>query len=88
MPYYGLHLGELFAEFAVAIFVFLLSAAPLYMLRRFYTLALATGLALVVTLATARLFTTDSSGFRHAQLLGIAVGSPGRWWSSPPATWP
>ena len=75
VPYYGLHLGELFAEFAVAIFIFLLSAAPLYMLRRFYTLALATGLALVVTLATAHLFTTTSSGFRHAQLLGIAVGS-------------
>ncbi|MGD0310867.1 MAG: hypothetical protein ABSC90_00235 [Acidimicrobiales bacterium] len=73
VPYYGLHLGELFAEFAAAIFAFLLSAAPLYMLRRFYTLALATGLALVVTLATARLFTTDSSGFRHTQLLGIAV---------------
>ncbi len=75
VPTYGLHLGELFAEFAVAIFVFLLSAAPLYMLRRFYTLALATGLALVVTLATARLFTTNSPGFRHAQLLGIAVGA-------------
>ena len=75
VPYYGLHLGELFAEFAVAIFIFLLSAAPLYMLRRFYTLALATGLALVVTLATSHLFTTTSSGFRHAQLLGIAVGS-------------
>ena len=75
VPYYGLHLGELFVEFAVAIFIFLLSAAPLYMLRRFYTLALATGLALVVTLATAHLFTTSSSGFRHAQLLGIAVGS-------------
>ena len=75
VPYYGLHLGELFVEFAVAIFVFLLSAAPLYMLRRFYTLALATGLALATTLATAHLFTTSSSGFRHAQLLGIAVGS-------------
>ena len=75
VPYYGLHLGELFVEFAVAIFIFLLSAAPLYMLRRFYTLALATGLALVVTLATAHLFTTSSSGFRQAQLLGIAVGS-------------
>ena len=75
VPNYGLHLGELFAEFAVAIFIFLLSAAPLYMLRRFYTLALATGLALVVTLATAHLFTTTSTGFRHAQLLGIAVGS-------------
>ncbi len=75
VPFYGLHLGELFVEFAVAIFIFLLSAAPLYMLRRFYTLALATGLALVVTLATAHLFTTTSSGFRHAQLLGIAVGS-------------
>jgi hypothetical protein len=73
VPYYGLHLGELFAEFAAAIFTFLLSAAPLYMLRRFYTLALATGLALVVTLATARLFTTDSPGFRHTQLLGVAV---------------
>ncbi len=75
VPYYGLHLGELFAEFAVAIFIFLLSAAPLYMLRRFYTLALATGLALAVTLGTARLFTTSSSGLRHAQMLGIAVGS-------------
>ena len=75
VPSYGLHLGELFVEFAVAIFIFLLSAAPLYMLRRFYTLALATGLALVVTLATAHLFTTSSSGFRQAQLLGIAVGS-------------
>ena len=75
VPYYGLHLGELFAEFAVAIFAFLLSAAPLYMLRRFYTLALATGLALVVTLATARLFSGSSPGFRHAQMLGLAVGS-------------
>jgi hypothetical protein len=75
VPFYGLHLGELFAEFAVAIFIFLLSAAPLYMLRRFYTLALATGLALVVTLATAKLFTSGSAGLRHAQLLGIAVGS-------------
>ncbi len=73
VPTYGLHLGELFAEYAVAIFIFLLSAAPLYMLRRFFTLALATGLALGVTLATARLFTTHSSGFHHAQLLGIAV---------------
>jgi hypothetical protein len=75
VPFYGLHLGELFLEFAVAIFAFLLSAAPLYMLRRFYTLALATGLALVVTLAAARLFTGSSPGFRHAQLLGLAVGS-------------
>jgi len=75
VPYYGLHLGEVFAEFAVAIFVFLLSAAPLYMLRRFYTLALATGLALMVTLATARLFNGSSPGLRHAQLLGLAVGS-------------
>ena len=73
VPYYGLHLGELFAEYAAAIFIFLLSAAPLYMLRRFYTLALATALALAVTLVTARLITTDSPGFRHAQLLGIAV---------------
>jgi hypothetical protein len=73
VPYYGLHLGELFAEYAAAIFIFLLSAAPLYMLRRFYTLALATGLALAVTLVAARLITTDSPGFRHAQLLGIAV---------------
>jgi hypothetical protein len=75
VPYYGLHLGELFAEYAVAIFIFLLSAAPLYMLRRFYTLALATGLALVATLATAKLFGASSSGLRHAQMLGIAVGS-------------
>ncbi len=75
VPHYGLRLGEVFAEFAVAIFVFLLSAAPLYMLRRFYTLALATGLALVVTLATARLFSGSSPGLRHAQLLGLAVGS-------------
>ena len=74
VPYYGLRLGELFAEFAAAIFIFLLSAAPLYMLRRFYTLALATGLALAVTLAAAHLFTSNSTGFRHAQLLGIAVG--------------
>jgi hypothetical protein len=73
VPDYGLHLGELFAEYAAAIFVFLLSAAPLYMLRRFYTLALATGLALAVTLTTARVFTTDSPGFRHTQLLGISV---------------
>ena len=75
VPFYGLHLGELFAEFAVAIFAFLLSAAPLYMLRRFYTLALATGVALVVTLVSARLFSGSSPGFRHAQLLGLAVGS-------------
>ncbi len=75
VPYYGLHLGAIFAEFAVAIFVFLVSAAPLYMLRRFYTLALATGLALVVTLATARIFSASSPGLRHAQLLGLAVGS-------------
>ena len=75
VPYYGLRLGQIFVEFSVAIFVFLLSAAPLYMLRRFYTLALATGLALVVTLATAHLFSGSSPGFRHAQLLGLAVGS-------------
>lgn len=75
VPFYGLHLGEIFAEFAVAIFAFLLSAAPLYMLRRFYTLALATGLALVVTLASARLFSGNTTGMRHAQLLGLAVGS-------------
>ncbi len=75
VPVYGLHLGEVFAEFAVAIFIFLVSAAPLYMLRRFYTLALATGLALVVTLASAHLFTHASTGVRHAQLLGLAVGS-------------
>jgi hypothetical protein len=75
VPVYGLHLGEIFAEFAVAIFAFLLSAAPLYMLRRFYTLALATGLALVVTLAGAHLFSGNTNGVRHAQLLGLAVGS-------------
>ena len=75
VPYYGLRLGQIFVEFSVAIFVFLLSAAPLYMLRRFYTLALATGLALVVTLATAHLFSGSSPGFRHAQMLGLAVGS-------------
>ncbi len=75
VPVYGLHLGELFAEFAVFIFIFLLSAAPLYMLRRFHTLALATGLALLVTLITARLFAGDAPGFQHAQLLGLAVGS-------------
>ncbi|MGO8872861.1 MAG: hypothetical protein ACLQPH_15945 [Acidimicrobiales bacterium] len=75
VPVYGLHLGEIFAEFAVAIFAFLLSAAPLYMLRRFYTLALATGLALVVTLAAAHLFGGATNGVRHAQLLGLAVGS-------------
>ena len=88
VPYYGLHLGELFAEFAAAIFIFLLSAAPLYMLRRFYTLALATGLALVVTLATARLFTTNyprippHPAARHRRRCRVP------WWSSPPATWP
>ncbi len=75
VPQYGLHLGEIFLEFAAAIFIFLLSAAPLYMLRRFYTLALATGLALVVTLAAAHLFSGSSPSFRHAQLLGLAVGS-------------
>ncbi len=75
VPTYGLHNAEIFAEFAVAIFAFLLSAAPLYMLRRFYTLALATALALVVTLAGAALFGGAAAGLRHAQLLGMAVAS-------------
>lgn len=75
VPTYGLRLGQIFAEFAVAIFVFLLSAAPLYMLRRFSTLAVATGLALVVTLAGAHLSGGEVNGIRHAQLLGLAVAS-------------
>ena len=75
VPIYGLRLGQVFAEFAVAIFVFLLSAAPLYMLRRFATLAVATGLALVVTLVGAHLFGGEVNGIRHAQLLGLAVAS-------------
>jgi hypothetical protein len=75
VPHYGLHPGEVFAEFAIVIFVYLLSAAPLYMLRRFYTLGLATALALVVALAASRLVGGGSAGLRHAQLLGLAVGS-------------
>lgn len=75
VPHYGLHLGEVFAEFAMVIFVYLLSAAPLYMLRRFYTLSVATALALVVALAASRLVGGGSAGLRHAQLLGLAVAS-------------
>ena len=75
VPVYGLPLGQTFAEFAGAIFIFLLSAAPLYMLRRFYTLALATGLALVVTVVGAHLLSGSSNGVRHAQLIGLALGS-------------
>ena len=75
VPTYGLRLGQVFAEFAAAIFVFLLSAAPLYMLRRFATLAMATALALAVTLVGARLFGGGTDGIRHAQLLGLAVAS-------------
>lgn len=79
VPSYGLHLGAVFAEFAVAIFAFLVSAAPLYMLRRFYTLAIATGLALVVTLATARLFSASS----RDSVTPSSSDWPsvrGRWW--------
>jgi hypothetical protein len=86
VPYYGLHLGELFVEFAVAIFVFLLSAAPLYMLRRFYTLALATGLALVVTLAGAHLFSHQRRPASATPSCWVSPSDRGRWWSSPPAT--
>lgn len=75
VPHYGLRLGQVFAEFAIVIFVYLLSAAPLYMLRRFYSLALATALALVVALAAAHVVGNGSAGPRHAQLLGLAVAS-------------
>ena len=75
VPTYGLRMGAIFLEFAVIIFAFLLSAAPLYMLRRFYTLGLATGLALAVTVAATHVLGWGSSGIQHAQLLGLAVGS-------------
>ncbi len=75
VPVYGLRMGVIFAEFAVGIFVFLVSAAPLYMLRRFVTLALTTAAALGVTLLGARLLGGTATGVRHAQLLGLAVGS-------------
>src|SRR5664279_4059323 len=73
--FYLLQQNFALVRWTVTRFIVLLSAAPLYMLRRFYTLALATGLALVVTLAAAHLFSGSSPGFRHAQLLGLAVGS-------------
>ena len=75
VPAYGLRLGATFAEFAPAIFAFLVSAAPLYMLRRYGTLAAATGLALIVTLVGAHLLVGTSAGVHHAQLVGLAVGS-------------
>jgi hypothetical protein len=75
VPSYGLRLGATFAEFAPAIFAFLVSAAPLYMLRRYGTLAAATAVALVVTLVGAHVFAGSSAGIRHAQLIGLAVGS-------------
>lgn len=75
VPTYGLRLGATFAEFTPAIFAFLVSAAPLYMLRRYGTLAAATAVALLVTVAGAHLLAGSSAGVRHAQLLGLAVGS-------------
>lgn len=74
-PVYGLRLGATYAEFAPAIFAFLVSAAPLYMLRRYGTLAAATAVALGVTAFGAWLVAGTSAGVRHAQLLGLAVGS-------------
>lgn len=75
VPVYGLRLALIFVEFAVAIFAFLVSAAPLYMLKRFVTLAVATVVALGVTLLGAHLLAGSPAGVRHAQLLGLAVGS-------------
>ncbi len=75
VPVYGLRLGATYAEFAPAIFGFLVSAAPLYMLRRYGTLAAATAVALIVTLVAAHLVSGSSAGIRHAQLLGLALGS-------------
>jgi len=75
VPVYGLRLALIFVEFAVAIFAFLVSAAPLYMLKRFATLAIATASALGVTLLGAHLLAGSPGGVRHAQLLGLAVGS-------------
>jgi hypothetical protein len=75
VPAYGLRLGATFAEFAPAIFAFLVSAAPLYMLRRYGTLAVTTGVALLVTLIGSHVLVGASAGVRHAQLVGLAVGS-------------
>jgi len=75
VPAYGLRLGATFAEFTPGIFAFLVSAAPLYMLRRYGTLAGATAAALAVTLLGVHLLAGSSNGVAHAQLLGLAVGS-------------
>jgi len=75
VPYYGLHLGELFAEFAIVIFIYLLSTVPLYVFRRFYTLGLATALSLVVALVIAHLVGGGSTGLHFAQIQGLAVAA-------------
>jgi hypothetical protein len=75
VPTYGERLGATFAEYALAIYAFLVSAAPLYILRRYGTLTVATMMALAVTLLAAHFVTGTPAGVHRAQLLGLALGS-------------
>ncbi|CAB1127760.1 conserved membrane protein of unknown function [Candidatus Hydrogenisulfobacillus filiaventi] len=74
--------GLVFLEFALAILAFQLALAPLYMLRRALSLALATAAALAVTVAAVHWLwpltgpaSLAGAALRRAQLLGLAVGT-------------
>ncbi len=73
VPSYGATLGREYLEFAAAIFAYLFAAAPMYMLRRFATLAVASGLAIGLGVLVAELAGAQSSAARAATM-ALSVG--------------
>ena len=74
VPRYGATLGRVYLEFAAAIFAYLLAAAPMYMLRRFATLAVASGLAIGLGVLVAELGAKGPTATVRAGSIALSVG--------------
>ncbi|SIS93134.1 hypothetical protein [Alicyclobacillus vulcanalis] len=78
-PTYAPAYGNLFLEYAVAIYLFQIALAPLYMLRRILGLIITTGVALFVTwIAIWTIERTNSGAYgvqavQQAQILGLCI---------------
>ncbi|WP_206830297.1 hypothetical protein [Alicyclobacillus fructus] len=82
-PVYGPAYGNLFLEYAIAIYIFQIALAPLYLLRRIAGLVLTTGAALVVTwLAIWTIERVNAGSYaaqavQQAQVLGLLIAGAG-----------
>jgi len=82
-PTYGPAYGNLFLEYALAIYIFQIALAPLYLLRRILGLAMTTGAALIITWFAIWTIERVNAGeyfaeaVQQAQVLGLLIAGVG-----------